>query len=227
MYHNGYIAALASGDPWYVAQSLICQSDSYHAVGQYSIAIQAIEEALQVIAKSTDEDESMKRAKGHLLSCWADNAMMLHDDRTTQEKLDASEACLDPNVPNEEFDRAAWLLIAGKYALNTRNYAAAKNCFEDALTELPEQWLLRRAMTATGLAMAYARLGERDSSLTVAKDLALPIKVIDAQMTNRWFTEYLQQDLLGIFPTDGEVQSFVAATRQQLPQQTSLIRSSK
>jgi len=143
--------------------------------------------------------------------------MMLHDDRTTQEKLDAAEAYLDQLMPNEEFDRAAWLLIAGKYAFNTGNYAAAKNCFEDALTELPEQWLLRRAMTATGLAMAYARMGERDSSLTIAGDLVPLIRTINAQMTNRWFTEYLQQDLLGIFPSDREVQRFVADTRRQLP----------
>ena len=32
-YQSAYIAALSSGDPWYVAQSLICQSDSYHAQG--------------------------------------------------------------------------------------------------------------------------------------------------------------------------------------------------
>lgn len=54
-YHHGYIAALATGNPWYIAQSLICQTDSYHALGQFSMAIQAIEEALRVIAGSTDE----------------------------------------------------------------------------------------------------------------------------------------------------------------------------
>ncbi len=225
MYHNGYIAALASGDPWYVVASLISLADCHHALSQYSDAIQVLEEALHIIGEPTDK--ARVRLKAHLLACWADNAMMLHDDRTTQEKLDAAEAYLDQLMPNEEFDRAAWLLIAGKYAFNTRNYAAAKNCFEDALTELPEQWLLRRAMTATGLAMAYARMGERDSSLTIAGDLVPLIRTINAQMTNRWFTEYLQQDLLGIFPSDREVQSFVANTRRQLPQQTSLIRSSK
>ncbi len=224
-YHNGYIAALATGDPWYVVASLISLADCHHALNQYSDAIQVLEEALHIIGEPTDK--ARVRLKAHLLACWADNAMMLHDDRTTQEKLDAAEAYLDQLMPNEEFDRAAWLLIAGKYAFNTRNYAAAKNCFEDALTELPEQWLLRRAMTATGLAMAYARMGERDSSLTIAGDLVPLIRTINAQMTNRWFTEYLQQDLLGIFPSDREVQSFVANTRRQLPQQTSLIRSSK
>jgi DNA-binding SARP family transcriptional activator len=30
-YHNAHLAALATGDPWYVAQSLICQADTYLA----------------------------------------------------------------------------------------------------------------------------------------------------------------------------------------------------
>ena len=224
-YHQGYLAALAAGDSWYVVQNLICQADSYHALRQYGMAIQTIEEAMRVIAKSTNEDATIARARAHLLSCWADNAMMLHDDRTTQEKLDLAESYLNSSTSNEEFDRAAWLLIAGKYALNTRDYAAAKNCFEEALRELPEGWLLRRAMSATGLAMAYARIGERNATLTVAKDLISPIKLIDAPMTNRWFTEYLRQDLLGVFPTDREVQAFVTDTYQQLPQHKSLLRS--
>ncbi len=225
MYHNGYLASLSIGDPWYKAASLTCQADSYHALGQYSMAMQVVEEALRVISAETGE--AIVRARAHLFSCWADNAMMLHDDRTTQEKLGAAEAYLEQIESNEEFDRAAWLLIAGKYALNTRKYEVAKNYFEAALTELPEQWLLRRTMTATGLAMAYARMGERDDSLTIAKDLVLPIQTIDAQMTNRWFAMYLQRDLLGIFPTDSAVQGFVADTCRQLPQQTRLLRSSK
>jgi tetratricopeptide (TPR) repeat protein len=31
-YHNAHLAALATGDPWYVAQSLICQADTYLAL---------------------------------------------------------------------------------------------------------------------------------------------------------------------------------------------------
>lgn len=223
-YHNAQFAAIATGDPWYVAQNLICQADTYQALGMYTEALQAIEEALRGLGEI---DEEHRRARAHLLTCWADNAIMLHNDRLTQEKLDAAEAYLDPNVSNEEFDKAAWLLIAGKYALNKRNYVTAKDCFEKALTELPEQWLLRRTITATGLAMAYARMGEQDSSLTVARDLVPLIKITNSQMTNRWFSNYLQQDLLGIFPTDREVQIFVADTNQQLPKLTSLINFSK
>ena len=226
-YHHGYIASLATGDPWCTVQSLICQADSYHALRQYSMAIQSIEEALRIIATSADEDGKMTRARAHLLSCWADNAMMLHDDRTTQEKLDMAETYLDPDASNEEFDRAAWLLIAGKYALNSRNSAAAKDCFEEALVTLPEQWLLRRAMTATGLAMACARMGERDSSLAIAKNLIPLITTTNAPMTNRWFAEYLQQDLLGMFPADSEIQGFVVDSCRQLPQGASLLRSGK
>lgn len=214
--HCSYIAALEAGEPWYVVQSLICQADSYHALRQYDRAIQAIEEALRIIGKPIDA--TMIRAKAHLLACWADNAMMLNDHAVVQKMFDTSEAYLDQIVSNEEFDRASWLLIVGKYALKTKDYITAKYCFEQALTELPEQWTLRRAMTATGLAMTYARLRERDCSLTTAKDLIGMISTVDTQMTNRWFTEYLQHDLLEIFPTDIKVHRFVADASHQLPQ---------
>jgi hypothetical protein len=37
-------------------------------------------------------------------------------------------------------------------------------------------------------------------------------------MTGRWFTEYLQRDLLGVFPTDRDVYTFITDTYQELPQ---------
>lgn len=187
------------------------------------MAIQTIEEALRVIARSTDEDGKMKRARAHLLSCWADNAMMLHDDQTTQEKLDVAETYLEPGISNEEFDRAAWLLIAGKYALNLRNYETAKNHFEEALIAIPESWYLRRVMTAIGLAMAHAHMRERESSLFLAKDLIPLIKTTNAPMINRWFTEYLQHGLLGNFPDDSEIQGFVVDACRQVAQQQNLL----
>src|SRR5260370_27777760 len=89
MYHNGYIAALATSDPWYVVASLISLADCHHALNQYSDAIQVLEEALHIIGEPTYK--AGVRLKAHLLACWAANPMMLHDDRHTQEKLDASE----------------------------------------------------------------------------------------------------------------------------------------
>ncbi len=215
-YRSSYIAALEAGEPWYVAQSLICQADSYHALGQYGMAIEAIEEALRAIGNPGDE--IMTRARAHLLTCWADNAMMLEDHRITQEKLDEAEAYLGQIVPNEEFDQASWLLLDGKYALKTGNYSKAKDSFEKALRQLPDHWVLRRAMTAIGLAMAWAHMRERQESIAIAEQLIPMVKTVDAQLTNRWFHEYLQQDLLGTFPTDDRVHKFVTATYQQIPQ---------
>ncbi len=216
-YHHGYIASLATGDRWYVAQSLICQADSYHALGQYHTALQAIKEALQVIAHTSDEDSTLMRARAHLLSCWADNAMMLRDERTTQEKLEQAEAYLDPGVSNEEFDRPAWLLIAGKYALQSNQYETAKARFAEALLAVPQAWLLRRVMTATGLAMACARLGDREASMALTQELVPLIHSTNAPLTNRWFTDYLHQDLLGRFPAESDIQGLVVETCRQLP----------
>ncbi len=216
VHQNGYFAASSTGDAWYVVQSLICQADCYNALRQYDFAIKVIQEALWII--NTPTNNAQICAKAHLLSCWADNAMMLDDYKTAQEKLAASEEYLDQIVLNEEFDRASWLLLAGKYALKTENYITALRNFESALVELPEQWTLRRAMTALGLTKAYARIKERDKSLEIAQNLAPMIQTINAKMTNRWFAEYLQHDLLDLFPTDAHVRTFVSNTYQQLPQ---------
>lgn len=216
VHQNGYFAASSTGDAWYVVQSLICQADCYNALRQYNFAIKMIQEALWIL--NTPMNDAQLCAKAHLLSCWADNAMMLDDYKTAQEKLAASEEYLDHIALNEEFDRASWLLIAGKYALKTENYITALRNFEYALFELPEQWTLRRAMTALGLTKAYARLKEKEKSLEVAENLTSMIQTINAQLTNRWFTEYLQHDLLALFPTDLHVRTFISNTYQQHPQ---------
>ena len=216
MHQNGYFAASTTGNSWYIVASLISQADSYHALGQYNLAIRTLEEALYTVREPIDE--TLTGLKAHLLSCWADNAMMLENYRTAQEKLEASEEYLDQIVPNEEFDKASWLLLAGKYALKTENYKAALYNFESALVELPDQWTLRRTMTALGATKAYARMRERDKSLEVAENLIPMIRTINAKLINRWFSEYIQQDLLRIFPTDRGVRTFVTHTYQELPQ---------
>jgi transcriptional regulator with XRE-family HTH domain/tetratricopeptide (TPR) repeat protein len=217
-YRSSYIAALEAGEPWYVVQSLICQADSYTALRHYDVAIRTIEEALRIIGDPTDEP--MRRARAHLLTCWADNAMMLQDFHTTEEKLDTAGSYLSGSMPDEEFDQSTWLLLAGKHALKTGNYGRAQECFQQALREVPQQWIFRHAMIAIGLAMAYAGLRERDESLATAEQVVPMLKTINAPMTNRLYSEYLQQDLLGAFPTDTGVHSFVAETYQGFPQLT-------
>jgi hypothetical protein len=80
-------------------------------------------------------------------------------------------------------------------------------------------------MTATGLAMAYARLGDRESSLALARDLVPLMHTTNAPMTNRWFTDYLRRDLLGRFPADNEIRGFVDEVCRQLPQRRNLLRA--
>src|SRR5260370_30446755 len=112
--------------------------------------------------------------------------MMVGDYRITQEKLDEAEAYLDQIIPNEEFDQASWLLIDGKYALKTGSYSKAKNSFEKALDQLPDHWVLRRTMTAIGLAMALAHIRERKDNIAIAEKLLPIFKTIDFQLTNRY-----------------------------------------
>ena len=218
VHQNGYFAASIIGNSWYVVQSLICQADCYTALKQYNLAIHTVEEALSTVRNPTDEAEIC--AKAHVLSCWADNAMMIKDYRTAQEKLEASEAYLDQVTSNEEFDRCSWLLLAGKYEMKTENYMEALRNFEEALVKLPVQSTLRRAMTALGLTKSYSRIRERDKSLEIAENLVPMIQAINSKMTNRWFAEYLQQDLLYMFPTDKNVRAFVTRVYQKLPQLT-------
>ncbi len=220
IHQNGYFAASTTGNTWYIVQSLICQADCYTALRQYDLAVQTIEEALARVRNPADKAETC--AKAHLLSCWADNAMMIEDYRTAQEKLEAAEECLDQTISNEEFDHASWLVLAGKYALRRRDYTTALRHFEASLVKLPVHSTLRRVVTTLGVTKAYARIRAREKSLEIAEQLVPMIQSINSRMTNRWFAEYLQCDLLDIFPTDKDVQTFVTRTYEMLPQLTSL-----
>ncbi len=212
---NAHIAALSTGDPLYVAQSLICQANAYQALEQHSKALHAIEEALLTLQHQTDQ--MSLRAKAHLLGCWADSAMTIGAYTTAQRKLEASAQYLDQLGPNEEFDHSSWLQLAGKYALMTNDYSTAIQHLEKALTRLPSDWILRHIITSVPLAIAYARKRERDASLAVAERVVPMIRTMDAQMTNGQFGKYIQQDLLGLFPNDPKVRAFVHGMSYQLP----------
>lgn len=210
---NAHIAAMSTGDSWYVSQSLICQADSYQALKQYSKAIEVVEEALNILENSTVQEHV--RLKAHALACWADNAMMMGDHLTAQKMLEASAVYLDQIDSKEEFDRTSWLQLAGKNALMVGDYTTAIHHFEEALSYLPK--LLRSAGILIPLAMAYARANERDASIRVAKRLIPVISTMDAPMLNGYFVEYVKQDLQGTFPQDQEVLAFVKDAKHQLP----------
>jgi hypothetical protein len=57
--------------------------------------------------------------------------------------------------------------------------------------------------------------------VALTQELVPLIHSTNAPLTNRWFTDYLHQDLLGCFPADSDIQGLVVETCQQLPQSTS------
>src|SRR5947209_20479726 len=100
----------------------------------YAEALNVIGEALGGLG---DIDEEHRRAKAHLLACWADVAITMRDFETARQKLDAIPVFLDHLSSNEEFDRSSWCGLTGKYAYFTGDYLAAAQWYEQALSELP------------------------------------------------------------------------------------------
>jgi tetratricopeptide (TPR) repeat protein len=212
---NAHIAAMSTGDPWDVVQSLICQADSYQALGQHSEAIEAIEEALRIIGNPADEEHM--RIKAHLLACWADNEMVMEEYTMAQTKLEESAVFLDQISPNEEFDRTSWLQLAGKCALATRDHEKAIRYYTDALAELPPHWLIRQAFTLVPLMVAYACIREKNISLDIASKATSIISSLNAPIINQQFAASVELGLLGAFPNDDSVLTFVAGLKHRLP----------
>jgi tetratricopeptide (TPR) repeat protein len=214
-HHSAYIGALASGNSWCVIQSLICLATSHQALGQHTDAIQTFEEALRILGNPTDE--AGIRSKAHVLACWADNGLTIGDFTTAQDKLKASEAYLDLITPDEEFDRASHHQLTGKYALTKHNYQLAVDHLESAIAEMPSQWSLRRTITLVPLAVAYARAGEKEQSLRVAKQALPVVRLLNAPMINYMFKGYIQKDLRRLFVNDTQVLTFITEAQHLLP----------
>jgi tetratricopeptide (TPR) repeat protein len=214
---------MGTGNPLYVVQCLICQADTYQALDQHTEAVEAIKEALRIIGFSND-DEEHARSKAHLLACWADSAMQMRDHVTAQKRLEEAAMFLDHINRSEEFDKASWLQLAGKNALLIGDPATAIGYCEEALAELPTNWVVRITGVSVPLAMAYARIGERDESLKVARKALPVIRTMNAPMSNKHFAEYIQKDLLALSSNDKTIQAFVQDVKRQLPHVAALVR---
>ena len=154
-------SARGTADPWNVSQSLICQANVHQALNQHTEAIQAIEEALLVIGNPANEEQV--RAKAHLLGCWADNALTMGENDIAQQKLEAAATFLDQLHPHVEFDRASWFQLQGKHALAVGEYAMAIQHFDQALAQLPPNWIVRQILTLLPKIAAYAHLRDREA----------------------------------------------------------------
>jgi tetratricopeptide (TPR) repeat protein/DNA-binding XRE family transcriptional regulator len=210
---NAHVAAMATGDPWYVSQSLICQADSYQALGQHTRAIEAIEEALRIVGSPTNE--LYMRSKAQLLASWADNAITLKEWNIAEEKLEASALLLDQIHPNEQFDHASWLQLKGKYAFEIGDYSKATEHLEAALRKISPNWIVRQVLILLPMVAAYTWQGDRDACLATANTAFSAIKTLNAPTVNNLYATSLQ-GLLEEFPNDTQVQTFVADKLPQL-----------
>ena len=213
-YHHAHLAAVATGDAWCVAQNLICQADTYLVLGMYAEASHALEEALDGLGEI---DEAHRRARAHVLGCWADVAMTMREYTLAQKKLDEAAHYLDEVTLVEEFDRTCWLQLAGKREVMAGEYQQAIDHLEEALATNPPQWLVRQTGILTVLAIAYARMQKQEQSIHVARQAIPVIGALNASMTNKYFLEYVKDDILGRFPHDSEIQAFLTEVQQQLP----------
>jgi tetratricopeptide (TPR) repeat protein/transcriptional regulator with XRE-family HTH domain len=214
VYHNTYLSALATRDPWYVAQSLICQADVYLSLGMHAEALHVIKEALDGLREINEEH---KRAKAHLLGCWADVHMTMGEFTQAQKRLDEASRYLDSSTVIEEFDYTCWLQLAGKRAVMAGDYQQAIAYLEDALAVNPPLWRVRHAGILIPLAIAYARKKEREKSFSIAQQAIPLLGTLNAPMLNTHFLNYLQDDIGKSFPSDRSTQEFLTEIQQKLP----------
>lgn len=215
-YRYAHLAAVATGDPLHIARNLIAQAAIYLALGRYAEAVQVLEEAYSYLG---DLDEEHRRTKAHVLGCWADTAMTMRDYKAARQKIDAIAALLDQISPNAEFDRSSLCELTGKYAYLTGDYAAAIQWYEQALSELPGEWILRQMLVLMPLISTYTAIQDRDASLITVAKVAQVAPVLNAPIMNEPLIDALQ-GLLIVFPHETKVKTAVSDLLQQISPKT-------
>ncbi len=209
-HHSAHIAALESGDLPSTIQSLLCIVNSYLGLERYADATQTIEMAFRLSEPQTDVVPV--QSKAHILGCWAYNAMQQEEYVLAQKKLDEAAAYLDQISPNEEFDRATWLSLHGKYAFTARDYSTAIRYYEEALLELLPNWTVGKVLTLIPLIVAYACKRERDKGLAAAQNTLEALQLLNSSAMNKLFIESVEKALCAIFPQDKQIQTFLTQT---------------
>ena len=207
---KAFRVALEGHDLWNQAQSLNWQAIVSNASGHHQEAIHHLETALRFVEGQNDRE--YLRLRAHLLANWAYNASIIGDQFIMERKLEASAAFLEHLDPNEEFDLIRWHQMAGDCMLMNHQYTQAIHHLEQALAQLPAEWLERRILTLIPLAKAYAHKQERDASIAIAREAATAINAVASVMLQQRFTEYLRI-LNETFPSDKQVQDFIIDTQ--------------
>jgi hypothetical protein len=169
--------------------------------------MEAIEEALLLVGNP--EDEGRIRSKAQLLASWTENALAVEEWDTAKEKLEDTADLLDHITPNEQFDRASWFQLAGKYAFSVGDYRQAVVHLETALGEIPPTWLVRQVLVLLPLLAAHTWERDREASLATAEKTFSTVRLLNAPTVNKPYTTALR-GLLEAFPHDTGIRTFVA-----------------
>jgi tetratricopeptide (TPR) repeat protein len=211
-HNNAYLAASSTGDALCVAYSLLGQADDYFGLGHYQRAMNVVEQAHRTLGAL---DEPPLHLQAHLLGVWADSAMMAGDYEMAREKLDTIAALLDNLSPNDEFDRASWYQLSGKYAYLNGDYAAAARYCEQSWQELSEASIIRRALALMPWLSANACMRDLDASLIVLEMARQIIPALQAPAMNQPLQQGLQGFLI-VFPHETRVKTIVSELVQHL-----------
>lgn len=212
---RAYIAGLEAAHPWLIGQTLSWQAYVSNGLERPAQTLPIIDKALRIIAEHQDRESIRLRAR--LLTLGVENEALLGHKEETQIRLAEAQTLLEylPE-PHEEFDRVSWLQSAGECALALNNYDQSLIYLQQAVDELPQQWILRRASTLFSFAQALTRLKNAKQALAVAQQ-ALPLIVsIQSPLFKQKFGHYLQAELLATFPNNRSCQQFVVEAQNYL-----------
>ena len=216
-HEQAYIAALEGADTWNMAQSRGWQAYGFKAQELYPYALQACDASLRLVLQPQELESIRLRAR--LLAFSAENVALLGDEKEVQTRLRASEELLE-HLPgqHEEFDRASWLQQSGNCALSLKQYDLARVRLQQALDEVPPQWILRTASTALSLARALTSMKEVDEALKIAKQALPLVKSLQSPVLTKAFIHYIQTELLTNFSNIEHCKAFVVNAQRQLTQ---------
>lgn len=214
-HEKAYAAALDNADMWNMGQSRSWQAYRWSVQGNYPEALHVTDAALRLTASQNDIESIRLRAR--LLAFGAENAALLGDEREVEIRLDTAKQLLEYlPMPNEEFDRTAWLQQAGICALYLQQNRIAAERLQQALDELPARWTLRYLSTALPLVKAYTHMRELDRALHIVQNTIPMIQSVRAEILTREFQNFLHDDLLKSFPGDKRCQRTIIDAQKQL-----------
>ena len=202
---KAYIAALEGSDIWNMVQCRIWQVNGLMEQKQYNEALQLNETVLRLM--SYQEDLRMNRLKAKILASSAEGAAFLGESKLVQDKLNASKLLLEqlPQTPHDEFDYLSWHQSAGTCALILGNPTGAIQELQQAVDGLPTNFVLRNIIALMPLAIAYARIREREKCLETTTKVIQGVKELNAPSINQQFSHYIREEIQKAFHNDPQI----------------------